>query len=82
MKNILTDTVFLKNDLLLQKFENNFPSHTFSMKEILSVFDEVKLAVNEVKISNRLTYLRRKLMKFYYTRGTLKVLLIGMFEAC
>ena len=28
------------------------PSHIFAMKEILSVFDKVKLSVNEVKIPN------------------------------
>ena len=43
---------FQKNYFLLQIFENKIPFHTFSVKAISSVFDEVKLAVNEVKIPN------------------------------
>ena len=36
----------------MQKFENNIPFHTFKMKEFSSVFDEVKLAFNVMKMPN------------------------------
>ena len=34
----------------MQKFKNEILSQTFLMKAIPSVFDEMKLAVNEVEI--------------------------------
>ena len=37
---------------MLQKFDNKFPSYTFLMTAIHSVLEEVKLPVNEVKITN------------------------------
>ena len=40
------------NAFLRQKFENKISFHTFLIKSILSVFGEVKLAVNKVKIPN------------------------------
>ena len=45
--------MFTKNAFLLQKFENKIPSHIFPVKAISSVFDKVKLDLNEMKIPNR-----------------------------
>ena len=44
--------MFSKYSFLLSKFENKIPSYTFPMKAILSVLDEVKLAVNEMEMPN------------------------------
>ena len=55
---VFTDNFLSKNAFLPQKFENKNPLNTFLMKTIPSVFDEVKLAANELKIPNLLIHIR------------------------
>ena len=62
---IFTDKICLKNIFFLQKFENDILSHTIPVKAIASVFNKMKLVVNEVKILNMLALPKRAWQIFF-----------------